>query len=184
MKCRCLVLLVGLAASEGACTQRAPLTGEIRESLEPGDFQNLQCYTSHEITLKRGMKTEERDVTAGHILRIENAKRVEVVVIPQFTPGVVVKAKENDLMVSFEPPSGGKELFLTFRLQKKWSRSAYYYRPDQVEVELDNVTYGGKTYTSSGESLWAFLMIDESRASTKTKNTREVPGRRIESSPR
>ena len=158
------------------CTSRVPLSQELRDVIAPEEFQQLQFYVSHEIRLRRTLTSEDRDVAAGN-LRIDHDKRIEEIVIPAYTPGVVLSGKGDKLMVSFEPPVDGKERFLVFGLPQY--KRTYYFLPDGEKDTVLDVTYGGKKYMCKKESLWAFLMIDESRASTRTKETREVSGRRI-----
>jgi hypothetical protein len=164
------------------CTTRVPLSKELRDGIAPDELQQLQFYVSHEIRFRRTLTSEERDVAAGN-LRIEHDKRIEEIVIPAYTPGVVLSSKDDTLMVSFEPPADGKERVLTFILTHKWDKRTYYFFPDGEKDTTLNVTYAGKPYTAKKESLWAFLMIDESRASSRTKETREVSGRRIGEAP-
>jgi hypothetical protein len=159
------VLLLSLVG----CTSRVTLTKDVRDSLDSDDFLKLQCYVSHDITLRRTLATEERDVTPGHVLKIENNKRVEEVVIPAFTPGVIVDGKDDKLMVSFEPAAGGKERFLVFGLVQKWKRNAYYFLPDGQKDTVVDVVYGGKQYSCRNESLWAYLMVDQMSEKTRTK---------------
>jgi hypothetical protein len=176
---RVAVGLVVLALGGIGCTSRVPLSKELRDGITPEEFQKLQCYVSHDIVLRRTLTSEERDVTAGNILKIEKDKRIEEVVIPAYTPGVVVSGKDDRLMVSFEPPVDGKERFLVFTLTHKWDKRTYYFFPDGEKDTVLDVTYGGKPYTCRKESLWAFLMIDESVGSRRSKETREVSGRRV-----
>ena len=171
-------LAVGLVLAIGwtGCTSRVPLSKDLRDQIAPEEFQQLQFYVSHEILFRRTLTSEERDVAAGN-LRIEHDKRIEEIVIPAYTPGVVLSGKDDKLMVSFEPPVDGKERFLVFGLPQY--KRTYYFLPDGEKDTALEVTYGGKKYTCKKESLWAFLMIDESRASTRTKESREVSGRRV-----
>jgi hypothetical protein len=174
-----LACVVMAACSWIGCTSRVPLSKELREGIAPEELQQLQFYVSHEIRFRRTLTSEERDVTAGNILRIEHDQRVEEVVIPAYTPGVVLGAQNDKLMVSFEPPVDGKERLLTFALTHKWDKRTFYFFPDGEKDTNLNVNYAGKTYFCKKESLWAYLMIDESRASSRVKETREVSGRRV-----
>ena len=178
-----LASVVLAACSWIGCTSRVPLNKELRDGITPEEFQQLQCYVSHDIVFRRTLTSEERDVTKGNVLKIEKDQRVEEVVIPAYTPGIVLSGKDDKLMVSFEPPDDGKERFLVFGLTHKWDKRTYYFFPDGEKDTVFNVTYGGKQYTCKKESLWAYLMIDESRASSRTKESRAVSGRRIGEAP-
>lgn len=172
-------IAAGLLLALAGCTSRVPLSKELHEQLTTEDFQKLQCYVSQEIVLRRVLRSEERDVSPGHALRIEKDKRIEEIVIPAFTPGVVLNGKEDRLMVSFEPPVQGKELTLTFVLTHKWNVRGFYFLPDSEKNTVLSVSYGGKEYTCNNDSIWSYLMIDERRSSSKTKESRQLEGRRV-----
>src|SRR4051812_29311125 len=69
------------------CSSFVPFTYELRSEhrLTDDEVKNLQFYSSNQITLHRELTSEDRQVTAGHTLRLVSGKRVEEVIIPAKT---------------------------------------------------------------------------------------------------
>lgn len=89
------------------CASYLPFTQELRSehALQPADLQNLQFYTSHDITLRREVRRGGRTITGSHKLLLIAGKQVEEVVIAKHTPGVIVGVSPTTLKVSFEEGS-------------------------------------------------------------------------------
>ena len=103
-----------LAGALGCGSTQVPLTQELRtrHALSAEDLQNLQYYNSHEITLRRVVRTNSKQITDGHKLVLRSGQRVEEVVIQAGTPGVAVDVGADFMTVSFEPDTA-----LTFSLR-------------------------------------------------------------------
>ena len=80
-----------------------PFTYELRAShrLNDDEIKNLQFYSSHQITLRREVQSQDRQVTSGHRLRLVSGRSVEEVVIPAKTPGVAMAVTPHTISVSF-----------------------------------------------------------------------------------
>jgi hypothetical protein len=85
------------------CSSYVPFTYELRSAhrLTDDEVKNLQFYSSHEITLRRQVQSEDRQITPGHKLRLLSGKSVEEVVIPAKTPGAAVRVSSQVISVSF-----------------------------------------------------------------------------------
>ena len=97
------VAAAGFAAGSTGCSSFVPFTYELRAQhrLSEDEVKNLQFYSSHKITLRREVQSEDRQVTPGHRLRLLSGKSVEEVVIPAKTPGVAVRVSGRAISVSF-----------------------------------------------------------------------------------
>jgi hypothetical protein len=85
------------------CSSFVPFTYELRAQhrLSDDEVKNLQFYTSHQITLRREVQSEDREVTPGHKLRLVSGKSIDEVVIPAKTPGVALRVSKRAISVSF-----------------------------------------------------------------------------------
>lgn len=85
------------------CSSFVPFTYELRAGhhLTDDEVKNLQFYSSHTITLRREVQSQDRQITPGHKLRLVSGKSVEEVVIPAKTPGVAMRVSAQAISVSF-----------------------------------------------------------------------------------
>lgn len=92
-----------LAIASTGCSSMVPFSYELRagHNLTHDEVKNLQFYSSHEITLRREVQSQDSQVTPGHKLRLISGKSVEEVVIPARTPGVAVSVTPKVISVSF-----------------------------------------------------------------------------------
>lgn len=92
-----------LALASMGCSSFVPFTYELRAQhrLTEDEVRNLQFYSSHQITLRREVQSEDRQITPGHKLRLLSGKSVEEVVIPAKTPGVATRVSPHMISVSF-----------------------------------------------------------------------------------
>lgn len=98
-----LLAAAAFAAGSTGCSSFVPFTYELRAQhrLSDDEVKNLQFYSSHKITLRREVQSEDRQITPGHKLRLVSGKSVEEVVIPAKTPGVAVRVSQRAVSVSF-----------------------------------------------------------------------------------
>lgn len=85
------------------CSSFVPFSYELRSGhhLADDEVKDLQFYSSHEITLRREVQSEDRQITPGHKLRLVSGRSVEEVVIPAKTPGVATRVSAQAISVSF-----------------------------------------------------------------------------------
>jgi hypothetical protein len=98
-----LAAAAALALAATGCSSFVPFTYELRAQhhLTDDEVKNLQFYSSHQITLRREVDSEDRQITPGHKLRLVSGKQIEEVVIPAKTPGVAVRVSKRAISVSF-----------------------------------------------------------------------------------
>lgn len=170
------LLLLGLAA----CSNMTPVDEDLRSRIGDDELRRLQLYVSSDISLWRALRSEETGVTAKHSLRIDKGRRVEEVLIAAGTPGVVVKAEKLKLCVSFEPPIGGQEVFITFVRGNNGNKEGYFMYPDVMNQGDMIVKYGATDYTATPESRIAYLQVEQDKVKVTSHAVREVQGRRVE----
>jgi len=91
------------AVGATGCSSFVPFTYELRAQhrLSDDEVKNLQFYTSHQITLRREVQSEDRQITPGHKLRLVSGKSIDEVIIPAKTPGVALRVGKRAISVSF-----------------------------------------------------------------------------------
>jgi hypothetical protein len=101
-----LLLLTLLGSLLSGCASYVPFTHEVRtqHSLNEDDIRQLQFYLSHDITLRREVRTRGREIVGGE-LKLMSGKTVEEIIIEARTPGVAVAVNRGAIMVSFEEGS-------------------------------------------------------------------------------
>jgi hypothetical protein len=88
------------------CASYVPFTHEVRtqHALADTDLRQLQFYLSHDITLRREVRTRGREIAGGE-LKLVSGKLIEEIVIPKRTPGIAVAVDSVALHISFEEGS-------------------------------------------------------------------------------
>jgi len=80
-----------------------PFTRDMKLKLEKEniDLKQVQFYTDQKLILSRNLGEEKLAVSSG-VVRLENGKYINEVIIPAFTPGVCEGTESDKLMISFE----------------------------------------------------------------------------------
>ncbi|MCY0963702.1 hypothetical protein [Parathalassolituus penaei] len=104
-------LFVAVAASLllAGCATTAPKNDYVRFTQEFRDnegftsehLNKLQFYVCPELVIERELTTTETGISSGRLIR-KQGRTVNQVVIPKWTPGLVVRSNENYVAVSFE----------------------------------------------------------------------------------
>ena len=140
------------------------------------DLREIQFYLSESITLNRQLGGSASEIVSGEI-KIIDGRKVEQVIIPKGTPGVVLFSPErNRLAIAFE--EGTVKLYLMFGpnskvggrfvlLAKDWNRRS------------GTVTYDSKLYRVEGSSAYANLLVDLKKVSRTVVNARRAGGRKV-----
>jgi hypothetical protein len=175
-----LLLFLALGATLAGCSsQRVAFLHSFREPgrLDGDALKKLQFYLSEDVVLRRSVDTSEHLVTREHTYRSVDGELVESVEIPAGTPGLVVGAKGDLLLVSFE-----EEGSLPFQhLPKMSGHSNETYRFPYRNGKL--VKYRGHTYKviagglSSTEE--AMLLVEAEWGSKYEREKRTVGGRTL-----
>ncbi|MCC6527770.1 MAG: DNA-directed RNA polymerase [Polyangiaceae bacterium] len=206
---RLLVAALALGLGATGCAKLAPFTHELRtaSSLTAEDIKNLQFYVSHEIHLRRELKTDSRQITGNHKLVVTAGKTIEEVVVEEETPGVAVEVGPRHIEISFEE---GTSLRFALRgeappVSQPLKKTRPYAEgpnpfpgndpePEAVPVResgvggsyfitLDpggrNVTFQGVTFEAVEQSYQAHLLIDTEALEDVVENRTVLGGRKL-----
>lgn len=184
----CAVGFAGLMSS--ACTvgrvaflhgHRAP------KGLEDEQLKNLQFYVSRDIVLRRDVDTSEYSVTEDATYVVVNGRLVDEIILPEWTPGLIVKATKKALWLSFEKEGSLKFEFVPDEAgypmiaDDKNLNTSFSYRfsaKPGTKVKYNNKTYevisGGL-----GDEGDTFLLVDMTSLERSENTSRTLPGRLI-----
>jgi len=65
------------------------------------DLKQIQFYIDQKLILSRNLGDQKVEVSSG-VVRLENGKFINEVIVPAFTPGVCESVDNDKLMISFE----------------------------------------------------------------------------------
>ena len=176
MKKLLLILIPILLLS--ACKTFVPFTNELKtkNSWKEADLKQIQFYLSNTITLHRQLGASETKIESGVIKTIDG-KKVEEIVIKRGTPGLVTnKVGGKKMTVSFEISD---EYFLTFGAYQTRGGKYYLMLKDFKKNKWSKVTYVGKEFYISPESLQAFLQINMKKILKEERSRRVADGRKL-----
>lgn len=152
-------LFVALITLNACSPQLTPFTQRFYDSynFEEADLKKIQFYVSEDVVLRRALDGGNVEISEGKV-RVVDGRKVEEIVIPRGTPGVLLFIpKEDRFAVSFEEGRGQK--YLMFGPNAKM-KNQYALLASDWERRSGTVNYGGKKYYTSGSSGMARLMID------------------------
>jgi hypothetical protein len=161
----------------GSCKNLVPYTDALKSKYNLSDEQlkHLQFYVSSPIVLQRKITAENStQVTAGKI-KIVNGEKVEEIVVPVGTKGVLVKNDSGKFEVSFEKDD---TYYLRFGTNPNRYES-YVLLASDWRGKVGTVTYAGNKYYTSPESADAILLIDLHKISSYQKDARVAKGRKV-----
>ena len=100
------LLILSLASCSSSKVSRSslvPFTKDLRQKLEGGniDLKQVQFYVDQKIVLERNLGDQKVEVTSG-VVKLENGKYINEVIIPALTPGICEGVEGDKLMISFE----------------------------------------------------------------------------------
>jgi len=103
----CLLLLgmamTGCSSSKVSRASLVPFTKDLRQKLEKEniDLKQVQFYIDQKLILDRNLGDQKIQVTSG-VVKLENGKYINQVIVPAFTPGICESAAGDKLLISFE----------------------------------------------------------------------------------
>ena len=161
----------------GSCKNLVPYTDALKSKYNLSDEQlkHLQFYVSSPIVLQRKITAENStQITSGKI-KIVNGEKVEEIVVPVGTKGVLVKNDSGKFEVSFEKDD---TYYLRFGTNPNRYES-YVLLASDWRGKVGTVTYAGNKYYTSPESADAILLIDLHKISSYQKDARVAKGRKV-----
>ena len=80
-----------------------PFTRDLKQRLEKDniDLRQVQFYVDQKLILSRNLGDQKLVVNSG-VVKLENGKYINEVIVPAFTPGICDTTQSDKLMVSFE----------------------------------------------------------------------------------
>ena len=176
---RVLVYLAFVLLAFSSCSPRlSPFTEKLYEENDWTDdeLKKIQFYVSDDIVLHREIRKGKSEIISGEI-KVINGKKVEEVVIPKGTPGVLIfKPKEDRFAISFE--DGKDDAYLMFGPSPK-AGSRYVLLASDWKRRRGKITYEGKTFYTPSRSAYASLMVDLKRIRKVSVKSRKAKGRKI-----
>ncbi|MCS6819141.1 MAG: hypothetical protein RMJ53_03255 [Chitinophagales bacterium] len=174
---RFIIFSVVLVAALSSCKNLVPYTESLRQKYNWNENQikKIQFYNSRQIILQRQLEKDEIAIEGGKI-KIRDGKKIEEIIIKRHTPGVAVSIPSRDrLEISFEKddnhylrfgvnPNEGKKFSL---LASEWNNG------------IGKITYHGKTYYTSPDAAYVFLMVDLRKIDRIELNQRVARGRKV-----
>lgn len=141
------------------------------------ELKKIQFYLSNDIFLWRDVSRGESAINNGKIKMVDG-REVEEVVIRKGTKGVYLfSPNKNHYAISFDANDDSK--YLVFGPSTKVN-DRYVLLAKEWERNYGKVSYGDKTYRTTNQSAFAYLMVDvEKRSRTKVSSTK-ASGRAVE----
>ena len=173
-----LILFSLLIIGMSACSPRlTPFTQDLYSdnNWSEGELKKIQFYLSRDIRLYRDF-TEGSSKIEGGKIRMVKGRKVEEVVIPNGTPGLMVFSPKDDrLAVSFED---NDDRFLMFGPNKKIGER-YVLLAKEWSRSRGKVSYEGTTWYTDSESAYAALMVDLKKIKRTKVKSRVAEGRKL-----
>ena len=170
--------LTTLLLATSCASKLTPFTKSMQDDFgwQSEDLQRIQFYLSKDIELRRQLTAGSSEIVSGKI-RIENGREVEVITIPQGTPGVFLFSPKADrFAVSFE--DGPEDQYLMFGPNPKVSNRFVLLASDW-ERNSGKVRYAGKSYRVSSDDAYAGLLVDLRKITKTQRQSRVAQGRKV-----
>lgn len=179
MKLSNILLALTALVLFGACSPRlTPFTQRLQDenNWSDDDLQRIQFYLSDDIVLFRDVTEGSSKIEGGKIRQVKGRK-VEEIIIPQGTPGVMVfSPKEDRFAVSFE--ASNDDRYLMFGPNPK-AGNRYMLLAKEWKRKRGSVTYEGRTFYTNSESAYAALMVDLRKIRKTKVKRRTAEGRKL-----
>ena len=174
---RSLIIAALVLMTLGSCRNLVPYTDAIKTKYNLSDDQlkHLQFYVSAPIVLQRKITAENSTQVVAGKIKIVNGEKVEEVVVPVGTKGVLVKNDNGKFEISFEKDDS---YYLRFGTNPNRYES-YVLLASDWHGKVGTVTYAGNKYYTSPESADAVLLIDLHKISSYQKDARVAKGRKV-----
>ena len=138
------------------------------------DLRQIQFYLSHDLILRKELTSGHTDIVNGEI-RIVDGRKVQEVVIPKRTPGVLVYMPELDRFgVSFE--QGNDSNYLMFGPNPNYQDRYMILASEWQGVRAILQYEGDYFYTEAGSQL-SSLMVDLKQIDNSETKRRKASGR-------
>ena len=173
---RYIIIAAIALLSLSSCKNLVPYSDAVKTKYNLNDdlLKHVQFYVSSPIVLQHKVVEGGNTQVSGGKIKVINGEKIEEIIIPSGTPGVMVRDDSGKLEISFEK---GDDHFLRFGANPS-RYEAYVLLASDWKGKIGTVTYAGNKYYTSPESADALLMIDLRKVANYQRDERVARGRK------
>jgi hypothetical protein len=158
-----------------------PFTRDLKAKLEKDniDIKQVQFYVDQKLILSRNLGEQKVEVTSG-VVKLENGKYINEVIVPAFTPGVFESTDNDKLMVSFE--KGNNDLAFGPGSGYTFNQFVLYgteWKNGTTSVTFDSNKFRARCGTCPDVASVA-LVVRKNEIDKMERKTRTLKGRTVE----
>lgn len=175
-----LTLLLSSCGGSRKISGYVPFTRDLRQKLEKEniDLKQVQFYVDQKLILNRNLGDVKVEVHSG-VVKLENGKYINEVIIPSLTPGVCDATEGDKLMISFE--KGNNDL--AFGPGSGYTFNEYVLYGTEWKNGTTLVTYDSNKYRarcgSCSDVASATLVIRKRELDRMERKSRILKGRTV-----
>ena len=175
-----LTLLLSSCGGNRKLSSFVPFTRDLKQKLEKEniDLKQVQFYVDQKLILNRNLGEQKLVVNSG-VVRLENGRYINEVIIPSLTPGLCNAVDGDKLMISFE--TGNNDLAFGPGSSSSYNQYVLYGTDWKNGTTL--VTYDSNKYRarcgSCSDIASATLVIKKSVLDKMERKSRTLKGRTV-----
>jgi hypothetical protein len=175
-----LTFLLSSCSSSRKLSGYVPFTRDLKQKLEKEniDLKQVQFYVDQKLILNRNLGDQKVVVSSG-VVRLENGKYINEVIIPSLTPGLCDNVDGDKLMINFE--KGNNDL--AFGPGSGYSYNQYVLYGTEWKNGTALVTYDSNKYRARcgdcSDVASATLVIKKSVLDKMERKSRTLKGRTV-----
>jgi hypothetical protein len=172
--------LFSCSSSRKARNSYVPFTRDLKLKLEKDniDLKQVQFYVDQKLILSRNLGDQKVEVHSG-VVKLENGKYINEVIVPAFTPGICESTENDKLMVSFE--KGNNDLAFGPGSGYTFNEFVLYgteWRNGTASVTFDSNKFRARCGTCQDVAS-ATLVVKKSVLDKIDRKTRTLKGRTV-----
>lgn len=176
-----LTLLLSSCSSSRKLSGFVPFTRDLKQKLDKEniDLKQVQFYLDQKLVLNRNLADQKVVVSSG-VVKLENGRYVNEVIIPDLTPGVCDAVDGDKLMINFE--KGNNNLAFGPGSGSTFNQYVIYgteWKNGTTLVTYDQNKYRARCATCSDIAA-ATLVIKKSVLDKMERKSRTLKGRTVE----
>jgi hypothetical protein len=173
-------LLLSCNSTSKLAKNYVPFTRDLKAKLEKEniDLKEVQFYIDQKLVLSRNLGDQKVEVKSG-VVKLENGKYINDVIIPSFTPGICDATENDKLMISFE--KGNNDL--AFGPGSGYTFNDYVLYGTEWKDGTAAVTYDSNKFRARcgtcADVASATLVIRKKELDKMERNSRVLKGRTV-----
>jgi hypothetical protein len=176
-----MIFLFSCGPSRKAGSGYVPFSYDLRKRLEKEniDLKQVQFYVDQKLILSRNLGDQKAEVSSG-VVKLENGKYINEVIVPAFTPGICDTIVSDRLMISFE--KGNNNLAFGQGSGPTFSEYVLYgteWRNGTAAVIFDSNKFRARC-GSCGDIAMATLLVRKKEIDKFERKTRTLKGRKVD----